>query len=112
MQEPSEVTRKTLPPFQRHSQNSREAAISMYETAPTKRAIVWRYIRDQGERGATDEEMQIALRMPPHTQVPRRIELERDCLIISGGNRKTTAGRNAAVWRIKNPKAEQLELGL
>ena len=58
------------------------------------------FIRDQGARGATDEEAQSALRMNPSTQRPRRIELAGKGLIaLSGETRKTKTGRKANVWR-------------
>lgn len=50
--------------------------------------------------GLTDEEMQTRLGMNPSTQRPRRIELARRGLIVTGGTRKTSSGRNADVWRV------------
>jgi transcription initiation factor IIE alpha subunit len=50
--------------------------------------------------GLTDEEMQRRLGMNPSTQRPRRIELARRGLIVTGGTRKTASGRNADVWRV------------
>jgi hypothetical protein len=49
--------------------------------------------------GLTDEEMQARLGMNPSTQRPRRIELARRGLIVTGGTRKTASGRNADVWK-------------
>jgi hypothetical protein len=49
--------------------------------------------------GLTDEEMQRRLGMNPSTQRPRRIELARRGLIVTGGTRKTASGRNADVWK-------------
>jgi len=49
--------------------------------------------------GLTDEEMQKRLGMNPSTQRPRRIELARRGLIVTGGTRKTASGRNADVWK-------------
>ena len=50
--------------------------------------------------GLTDEEMQTRLGMNPSTQRPRRIELARRGLIVTGGTRKTASGRNADVWQV------------
>jgi transcription initiation factor IIE alpha subunit len=50
--------------------------------------------------GLTDEEMQKRLGMNPSTQRPRRIELARRGLIVTGGTRKTASGRSADVWRV------------
>jgi hypothetical protein len=50
--------------------------------------------------GLTDEQMQTRLAMNPSTQRPRRIELMRLGLIVTGGTRKTKSNRNADVWRV------------
>lgn len=49
--------------------------------------------------GATDEEMQRGIPMPPSTQRPRRIELVRRGLVVECGTRRTASGRKASVWR-------------
>lgn len=52
--------------------------------------------------GATDEEMQIALKMPGNTQRPRRIKLvELGLVVDSGSTRQTQSGRAAVVWKVK-----------
>lgn len=50
--------------------------------------------------GATDEEMQRGIPMPPSTQRPRRIELVRRGLVVECGTRRTASGRKASVWRV------------
>lgn len=53
--------------------------------------------------GATDEEIQIGLKMNPSTQRPRRVELvARGHVEDSGKKRKTSSGRKAVVW-IRKP---------
>ncbi len=86
-------------PFQLHSEESREAAELIEPDAASLRGVVLAHIRQCGETGATDDEMQIALKMNPSTQRPRRIELwEADLIEKSGHTRPTKSGRNAAVW--------------
>ena len=58
------------------------------------------FLQTRGVFGATDEEMQLALRMNPNTQRPRRRELEDAGLIVRDGTRKTKSRRNADVWRL------------
>lgn len=49
--------------------------------------------------GCTDEEMQLALKMNPSTQRPRRGELVGMGLVKdSGRTRRTRSGRRATVW--------------
>jgi hypothetical protein len=98
--------------FQRHSETSRKAAVSALDFADTQRAKVYRFIREQGARGATDEEMQIALEMNPSTQRPRRVELVDDLLVVHDGGkrRKTMSGREAVVWEVVSQQQEQREL--
>lgn len=65
-------------------------------------AKVLNFLRDCGEFGATDEEMQLGIPMKGNTQRPRRIELFLDGLIVySGTDRANLSGRKAAVWKIK-----------
>lgn len=89
-----------LPLFQRHSVTSRAAAESL--TPATVNACqrkVLDYLADHPE-GATDEQMQIGIPMPPSTQRPRRIELVKRGAIVQAGEGKTQSGRKAAVWRV------------
>lgn len=85
------------PPHQKHSPTSREAADRIEPTTGTKRAQVLRYIHNSG--GATDEEIQDALRMNPSTQRPRRRELQLQGTVVDSGNtRLTRSKRRAVVW--------------
>lgn len=85
--------------FQKHSETSRQAAEAIQPSLGRMQNRVYQYFLDAGEHGATDEEVQLALDMNPSSQRPRRIELyQRGLIKESGQVRKTTSGRNAAVW--------------
>jgi hypothetical protein len=89
-----------LPLFQRHSITSRAAAESL--TPTTVNACQRRlldYLADHPE-GATDEQMQLGIPMPPSTQRPRRIELVAKGMIVQAGEGKTRSGRRAVKWRV------------
>ena len=86
-------------PHVRDSETSRESAESIEPKAATLRGIVLAFIRGRGLYGATDEEMQEAIPMPPSTQRPRRIELVAARFVHDSGiRRRTRSGRAAAVW--------------
>lgn len=88
-----------VPPYQRHSETSRAAAESKKDAAPTEKARVLAFLRERGPQGATDEEMQLHLRMPSSTQRPRRVELvKRGDVASEGCTRRTVSGRKATVW--------------
>lgn len=92
-------------PFQRHSDTSRQAAIDMLPKAGTKRRQVLDGIECAGDYGATDEELQSALRMSGNTERPRRVELMDAHLIKdSGRRRQTLSGEQAVVWVISKEK--------
>lgn len=81
---------------------SLQAATQITESAHTLRAKVLQFITDAGEHGATDLEIQTALDMEGNTERPRRRELVLMKKIRwSGQTRRTTSGRNAKVWIIK-----------
>lgn len=89
------------PPSQRHSATSREAADAL--DAKRLNALhrqVLAFLRQRGDLGATDEEMQLGIPMAPSTQRPRRVELARRGLLVEAGTRKTSSGRSACVWRV------------
>jgi hypothetical protein len=99
----SEKTSEESAPFQRHSLSSKQAASQIQESANTLRAKLFRFIRDCGEHGCTDEEAQLGLAMLSSTQRPRRVELANASLIKKNGQtRKTKSNRNAAVWVAKD----------
>lgn len=62
---------------------------------------VLEFLRQAGDAGATDEEIQIGLAMNPSSQRPRRGELVDAGLVVEAGTRKTRSGRLATVWRVK-----------
>lgn len=77
----------------------RQAAILMYPKTGTARRQVLDFIAAQGERGATDEEVSLALNMRLYTAAPRRNELRDDGWVIdTGKTRPTTTRTQAAVW--------------
>ena len=79
---------------------SAEARASLTpETMNGQQRKVFDYIRDQGERGATDEECQRGLAMNPSSQRPRRGELAEAGLIVVAGKRMTSSNKRATVWR-------------
>jgi hypothetical protein len=68
-------------------------------SAKTDRVAVLDYITSRGTEGATDEEIQGALKLSPNTERPRRIELvEQGAVEKSGITRLTSSRRKAAVW--------------
>jgi hypothetical protein len=88
-------------PYMKDSHTSRKAAIEIENRAPSLREQVYTFILEQGSRGATDEEIQIALRMSGNTERPRRRELEMEGRIGIGyypQTRFTSSGREAVVW--------------
>jgi hypothetical protein len=100
------TTQLELAPYQPHSPTSIAAAVAITPDTPTLRRQVLDYIVSQGQRGATDEQIQEALAMNPSTQRPRRIELVRDGLVRdSGTTRLTGSGRKAVVWTVTNQNA-------
>lgn len=104
------MTTSTLPPFQRHSETSRLAAIAAYSFKTDLQKQVYE-ILEASTNGLTDEEMQMALYMDPNTQRPRRVELVRAGYVIdSGRKRRTRSGRLATVWAAANPHMQQASL--
>ena len=67
--------------------------------AETLRGSVWVTIHNEGEHGATDEEIADALGLAGNTARPRRRELaQRNVVADSGARRPTRSGRQAIVW--------------
>jgi hypothetical protein len=80
-------------------QTSRLAAESIAEDKPTLQAKVLRAILDRGSHGATDDELEVALKMRHQTLSARRRELVLASRITpSGRHRLTRSGRKAVVW--------------
>jgi len=91
-----------LPPFVRASETSRQAAEAVAGRTEGMRAAVLRFLRERGERGATDEEILDALALEPNTGRPRRVELVASKDVAdSGRTRKTRSGRSATIWIAK-----------
>lgn len=77
------------------------AAERIEPVAGTLRRRLLDYLRERAERGATDEEMQVACEMNANTQRPRRVELETAGWIVRTEHvRKTMSGRDAVVYRV------------
>ena len=63
------------------------------------KARVYQFIVDRMEHGATDQEMQVALKMSGDTLRPTRGKLLKDGLIYdSGKTRKNENDNNCIVW--------------
>lgn len=91
-----------FPPFQRHSETSKAAALAIAPRLNALQQRVLAKIKAAGTFGATDEELQGWLNLNPSTERPRRIELvEKGLVVDSGTTRKTRSGRLAVVWMPK-----------
>ena len=89
--------RKPLP--HNGTATSKLAASTMRQNATSQEVRVFEFIQAQGERGATDEEIQTALDMTGNSQRPRRGRLvERGHVADSLNMRMTRSGRPATVW--------------
>jgi hypothetical protein len=92
--------RPTLPHV-KGSDTSKAAAESMEAHARPMRERVFEYIKSQGEHGATDDEIEVALGMSHQSCSPRRRELEKDdAIYLTDDRRKTRSGRRAGVYRV------------
>lgn len=88
-------------PAVQHSLTSMQAAASLdADRLNSLQRSVVAFLKARGDHGATDEEMQIGIPMPPSTQRPRRIELVRRGLVVEAGTRKAKSGRYATAWRL------------
>jgi len=77
---------------------SREAAASAAPSAGTRALAVLEFLKDCGERGATDFEIDEAL-PGEETYRPRRVGLkDKGFVKDSGTTRKSPRGRRATVW--------------
>lgn len=95
-----------MPPHQRHSTTSRQAAILATPRTGKDRDRVHAYLKARPE-GATDEEIQIDLHLQSDTERPRRRELQQDGLVVdSGRTRKTTHNRQAVIWKAIEPERD------
>jgi len=91
---------RTLPHV-KGSDTSRAAAESMAAREPTDREQVFAYIQAQGARGATDDEIEVALGLSHQSASPRRRGLQKDgAIYLTDDRRKTRSGRSAGVYRV------------
>src|SRR5262245_4516850 len=87
-----------LPPYEAGSATSREAALRMARATPTMRERVYSFMLAQGSVGATDDEIEHALKMRHQTVSARRRELELDGRVAKTElRRRTSSGHSAAV---------------
>lgn len=86
----------TLPPFVRTSKTSREAALSVYHTAPSRRQLILDAIRREGP--CTDLDLERITGLTGSSVRPRRVELQRDGLIAEAGFARTPSGRKSVLW--------------
>lgn len=97
-----------VPPSHRNApETSRAAAERVAPSAATLRAKVLAYIVECGENGATDDECQVSLAMPAHTQTARRWELAKAGQVVRTERRRPTrSGAGAVVWQAVDRGAE------
>ena len=81
-----------------HGKTAYAAAKQIESVSGAQRKSVYRALLE-APAGLTDEEIQIILHMDPSSERPRRVELQRDGLVVdSGRTRLTASGRKATVW--------------
>lgn len=85
-----------VPPYQRHSGTSRQAAVEAAPLVAGDRERVASFLRIHGP--ATDEQIACALGLNPSTERPRRVKLVEDGLVAQVGEGRTSSGRRAALW--------------
>lgn len=79
--------------------NSVEAHESVKSVKRKLRALVIGYVKMQGLRGATSDEVEVALGMTHQSISARMTEAKADGQIVGNGLRRPTrSGRNAAVY--------------
>jgi len=89
------------PPFVKGSATSKEAAESVETTADSMRNKVLLYIKGVGFHGATDDEIEVALKLGLNTIRPRRRELVLQGKVRDSGKRRPTrSGRAATIWEL------------
>ena len=98
-----------LPPHQRHSDTSTEAAELIAPKFGTLMFKLLEAFKNRPYSGLTDEEGQILLNMEGNTYRPCRVTLtRRGWLEDSGQRRLTRFKRRAVVWILKQPKTDEL----
>lgn len=81
-----------------HPDTSLTAAMLAIPRTGTQRRRVYDAIRDAGEEGRTDLELQLYLALDGNTERPRRVELQRGGHIVDSGRRRVAQGRPMIVW--------------
>lgn len=85
------------------SETSREAAESIKPDVGRLERLVLSVIRARGERGATDDEIELETGLRHQTASARRRGLVLKGLVISTDKtRPTRSGRNATIWRARH----------
>jgi hypothetical protein len=101
-----------IAPAENGTATGEQAAAAIRGSVGKLRSLVLSYLRHVGEAGATDDQLQTALRMNPSTERPRRGELLALGFIADAGVRRRTAtGRWATVWRITPAGLDALDEG-
>lgn len=93
-----------MPPYQRKSATSREAAIAIAPHAPTQAARVWEYVLSRGVEGATREEIALALHIKEASSTARVAELIESGELAATGNKRLTATGHNAYIVVARPK--------
>lgn len=96
------MTERLTAPYSNQT-TSREAAEAIERDLNSLEEQVLRFYRQVGEKGATDEECEIAMgKTGSRTTRPRRVSLvTQGFLVDSGETRKTRSNRTAIVWVLK-----------
>lgn len=88
-----------MPPFVSGSETSEKASSRAKESASSMRERVHRHLEACGERGSTDDELEVALGLLHQTASARRRELELMGRVVkTDRERKTRTGSAAAVY--------------
>ena len=91
-------------PFHNRTQPSRAAALSARSFVRSQAVRVAEYIASQGERGATDKEIQTALAMDGNSQRPRRVWLRNNGFVQEKGHPQEIVIRDGStVWVTVRP---------
>lgn len=94
-----------VPPHVAGSDTSAAAAASIQSAAASMRRKILAYIEKCGERGSTDDELEVAFEYRHQTASARRRELElRGCIRKSDQRRETRSGCTAGVYVFVQPE--------
>ena len=90
---------RTTLPFVRGSATSKAAAASMVAIAPSIKRRIYDFILSRGARGATDDELEVALDLTHQTASSRRYALaQAGAVKRTDEKRPTRSGRSAFVY--------------